>query len=62
MKYQYHSQNTMKDFIIPDQYNKDNAYWAYLYTCVKWWIKKIGMDMIYLPTFNFWDYIFSKYQ
>ena len=25
-------------------------------------IKKIGMDMIYLPIFNFWGYIFSKYQ
>ena len=61
MKYQYHSQNEIKGFIIPGQYNKENAYWADLFTRVKSCNKKIGMDMIYLPIFNFWDYIFSKY-
>ena len=60
LKYQYHSQNAIKDFIIPDQYNKDNAYWADLFTHVKSWIKKIGMDMIYLPIFNFYGYIFQS--
>ena len=61
MKYQYHSQNAIKSFIIPGQYNKDNAYLSRLiYTRVKSWIKKIGMDMIYLPIFNLWGYIFSK--
>ena len=54
MKYQYHSQNAIKDFIIPGEYNKDNAYWADLFTRVKSCNKKIGMDMIYLPIFNFW--------
>ena len=53
LKYQYYFRNVIKDFIIPDKYNKDNAYWANLFTCVKSWIKKIGMDMIYLPIFNF---------
>ena len=51
LKYQYYSQNTIKGFIIPDQYNKENAYWADLFTYVKSWIKKIEMDMIYLPKF-----------
>ena len=40
-------------FIIPDQYNKENAYWADLFTRVKSRVKKIGMDMIYLLIFNF---------
>ena len=30
--------------------------------CVKALIKKIEMDMIYLPIFNLWGYIFFKYQ
>ena len=60
LKHQYHYQNTIKSFTIPGQYNKDNAYWADLFTRVKSWIKKIGMDMIYLPIFNFWDYIFMS--
>ena len=47
MKYQYHSQNEIKDFTIPGQYNKENAYWAYLFTCVKSCNKEIGMDMIW---------------
>ena len=45
--------NAIKDFTIPGQYNKDNAYWADLFTRVKSCNKKIGMDMIYLPIFNF---------
>ena len=58
----YHFQNAIKGIIINDQYNKDNAYWANLFTCVKSWIKKIGMDMMYLSIFNFWGYIFPKYK
>ena len=62
LKYQYRSQNVIKDFTMPNKYNKDNVYWADLFTRVKSRIKKIGMDMTYLPIFNFWGYIFSKYQ
>ena len=40
--------NAIKNFIIPGQYNKDNAYWADLFTRIKSCNKKIGMDMIYL--------------
>ena len=47
MKYQYHSQNAIKDFTILDQYNKENAYWADLFTRVKSCNKKIGMNMIW---------------
>ena len=61
MKYQYHSQNAIKDFTIPDQYNKENAYWADLFIRVKLQINKIGMDMIYLPIFKIRGYIFAKY-
>ena len=50
--------NAIKNFIIPGQYNKDNAYWADLFTRVKSWIKKIEMDMIYLPIFKLWGYIY----
>ena len=46
LKYQYHSQNAIKGFIIPGQYNKDNAYRADLFTLVKSCNKEIGMDMI----------------
>ena len=58
LKYQYHSQNAIKYFTIPGQYNKDNAYWADLFTRIKSCNNKIGMDMIYLPIFKFWDYIY----
>ena len=58
LKYQYHSQNAIKSFIIPDEYNKDNAYWADLFTRVKSCNKKIGMDMIYLPIFKLWGYLY----
>ena len=63
LKYQYHPQNAIKDFIIPDQYNKDNAYWADLFTRVKSWIKEIGMDIWYIFQYSiFGGYIFLKYQ
>ena len=52
--------NAIKDFIIPSQYNKDNAYWANLFTRVKSWIKEIRMDMIYLPIFKLWGYIYFQ--
>ena len=45
MKYHISLKNEIKDFIIYGQYNKDNAYWANLFTRVKSWIKKIGMDI-----------------
>ena len=61
LKYQYHSQNAIKNFTIPGQYNKDNAYWADLFTRVKSCNKKIGMDMIYLSIFKFWGYIVYYY-
>ena len=60
LKYQYHYQNAIKDFIIPGQYNKDNAYWADLFTRVKSWIKKIGMNMIYRLIFKLWDYLYFQ--
>ena len=47
LKYQYHSQNAITRFTIPGQYNKDNAYWADLFTRVKSCNKEIGMDMIW---------------
>ena len=59
LKYKYHSQNAIKDFTIPDQYNKDNAYWVDLFTCVKSWIKKIGIDMKYLLIFKFWGCLYQ---
>ena len=31
LKYQYYSQNAIKDFIIPDQYNKMNIEQTYLH-------------------------------
>ena len=31
----YHSQNAIENFVIPDQYNKDNVYLADLFTRVK---------------------------
>ena len=34
LKYQYYSHNAIKEFIIPDQYNKENAYWTDLFTRV----------------------------
>ena len=58
MKNQYHFQNAIKDFIILGQYNNDNAYWADLITRVKSCNKKIGMDMIYLPIFKLWGYLY----
>ena len=58
LKYQYHYQNAIKNFTIPDQYNKDNAYWADLFTRVKSWIKEIRMNMIYLPIFKLWGYLY----
>ena len=61
LKYQYHSQNAIKNFTISGQYNTDNAYWADLFTRVKSCNKKIGMDMIYLPIFKFWGYIVYYY-
>ena len=60
MKYQYHYQNAIKNFTIPDQYNKDNAYWTDLFTLVKSWIRKIWMDMIYLSIFKLWGYIYFQ--
>ena len=60
LKYQYHSENAIKDFTIHGQYNKNNAYWTDLFTHGKSWIKKIGMDMRYLLIFNFLGlYIFK---
>ena len=47
LKYQYHSQNAIKDFIILGQYNKENAYWADLFTHVKPCNKEIGILNIY---------------
>ena len=56
----YHAQNAIKCFILRGQYIKDNVYWADLFTRVKLRIKEIRMDMIYLPMFNFWGYIFQS--
>ena len=56
------SQNAIKGFIIPGQYNKENVYWADLFTHVKSCNKEIGMNIIYFPIFKFWGYIFAKYQ
>ena len=60
LKYQYHYQNAIKNFFIPGQYNKDNAYWADLFTRVKSWIKEIVMDMIYLSIFKLWSYLYFQ--
>ena len=60
LKYQYHYQNAIKNFTIHGQYNKDNAYWADLFTRVKSCNKKIGMDMIYLPIFKLWGYLYFQ--
>ena len=59
-KYKYHYQNAIKNFTMLGQYNKDNAYWANLFTCVKSCNKKIEMDIIYLPIFNFWGCLFQN--
>ena len=34
LKYQYHSQNAIKNFIIPDQYNKMHIEQTYLHMLI----------------------------